>query len=267
MSSAILSDPSSNPYAGAAPSLQQTADLFSGCWASAFPSGSGVRAGSAALFDDPRVEWALSGLEKLGVKTREAAVLELGPLEGGHSYLLSRAGVRSVTAIEAHAQSYLKCLVAKELLGVERVNFLYGDAVEFLRSNQHVYDICFASGFLYHMTDPLELLRLVARSSRSVFLWTVCWDLDFALQHPEVRAGSDGIEEVEFEGRTYALHRHEYGKGLDYSRFWGGPAPFSRWMEREQILEALAQLGFTRQVHETEQNPNGTALRVVAAKS
>ena len=59
----------------------------------------------------------------------EKTILELGPLEGGHSYMLDRAGAAQVVAIEGNARAYLKCLIVKELLGLPRVQFLCGDSV------------------------------------------------------------------------------------------------------------------------------------------
>jgi hypothetical protein len=254
-----------NIYAQAAPSPQQTLDLFDGTWASQFPGEfAALRAGSAALFADPRVAWALENLSTLGIEPIGAHVVELGPLEGGHAYLLSKAGLASVTAIEAHRGAFLKCLVAKELLGVERVNFLYGDAVAFLRQAQHRYDIGFASGFLYHMVNPVEVIELLCRRCRAVFLWTVYWDHGFNAQHPATAAAQGPAERAVHAGFPHTLHRHDYGSGFAYSSFFGGPASHSAWMELDDILGAFNHFGFTRQIHELEANPMGAALKLVA---
>ena len=45
-------------------------------------------------------------LDIIGVDGRR--VLELGPLEGGHSYMLQRAGAARVLAIEANTRAFLK---------------------------------------------------------------------------------------------------------------------------------------------------------------
>lgn len=257
----------SSPYATNAPSAQQTLDLFRSKWASRMPSSLGaVEAGDAALFDDPRVDWAVRNLSNLGVRLGESTVLEAGPLEGGHTYALIRAGAKSVTAVEAHPEAFLKCLVLKELLGMERVNFLYGDAVAFLRAIGHTYDIGFASGFLYHMANPVDALELLCRRTRALFLWTVYWDPEFTRAHPDRPAGTAGQREAEHSGFRHTLHRHDYGDGLDYGSFWGGPEAFSNWMEKDQILGALSHFGFSRQIVEFEANPNGSALRLVAAR-
>ncbi|HEY5078770.1 MAG TPA: hypothetical protein VII43_02940, partial [Opitutaceae bacterium] len=146
------------------------------------------------------------------------------------------------------------------------VNFLYGDAVAFLRSIGHTYDIGFASGFLYHMANPVEFLELLCRRTRVLFLWTVYWDEDFSRKNPGQLAGSGGARAATHSGFAHTLHRHDYGGGLDYGKFWGGPEAYSSWMEKDQILGALAHFGFTRQIVELEANPNGSALKLVAAR-
>lgn len=256
-----------SPYARQAPSVQQTLDLFKGKWASRLPAPhQNASAGSAALFEDERVPWAVEALASLGVPIRGAHVLELGPLEGGHTHALSRLGAGSVTAIEAHPEAYLKCLVLKELLGMERVNFLYGDCLEFLRAIRHSYDLAFVSGLLYHMVAPVELLEKVSLRARSVFLWTMCWDAAFCRAHPDANAGSGPAHRAEHAGFVHTLHRHDYGSNLAYGQFWGGPANHAYWMEPEEILGALRHFGYSRIVSTTEPNPYGLALRLVAVK-
>ncbi len=258
--------PVENPYAEASPHAQQTLDLFKGRWASRLPI-EGVSTGETPLFDDPRVGWALTHLNRLGADTSQCDFLELGPLEGGHSFGLIRNGVKSVTAIEANKQAFLKCLVAREVLGHARVRFLLGDAMAFLQTSETCYDVVFASGFLYHMQDPVKCLELIALRARALFLWTVYWDEQFARENPLVRAGSDGVHAIRYKGRDLRLHRHGYGGGIDYSRFWGGPDTHSHWMEREDLKLVLRLNGFTEIHEELETNPNGCALKLVATKA
>jgi hypothetical protein len=257
-----------SPYATQAPSAQQTLDLFRNKWASRMPAALGqCEAGLAPLFEDPRVDWAVESLARLGTEIAKSAVLEVGPLEGGHTHGLIRRGAQSVTAIEAHPEAFLKCLVLKELLGMERVNFLYGDAVPFLRSIGHNYDVGFASGFLYHMANPVEFLELLCRRTKAVFLWTVYWDPVFSKGHPGRPAGTSGVEKGSHAGFGHTLHRHDYGENVDFGQFWGGPVSHSNWMEKDEILGAFAHFGFSRQIVELEANPNGSALRMVAARA
>jgi hypothetical protein len=81
------------------PSPQHAVDLFAGEWSSHFPEGApAVSGGQVRLFEDPRLVWAI---DRLG-GVRGKSVLELGPFEGGHSYMLERAGATSIDAIEAN---------------------------------------------------------------------------------------------------------------------------------------------------------------------
>lgn len=254
-------------YANHPPDPQQTLDIFKDSWASRLPEEyAALRAGSADLFNDPRVNWAISALKDLGVCVSGSHILELGPLEGGHTYQLSKAGATLVTAIEAHKEAYLKCLVVKELLSVQRVNFLFGDAVSFLREIGHLYDVGFASGFLYHLSNPVETIELLCRRCGAVFLWTVYYDPDFSRANRDVPAGNGVVSTHSHSGFEHRLHRHDYGNGLNLSRFWGGMASHSHWMEKDQILAAFAYFGLTKQTVEFERNQNGSALRMVAAR-
>ncbi len=256
-----------NPYATARPSFQQTLDLFDGQWVSSFPSSRGeLRAGPAGHFEDPRVLWAHEHLKTLGVDMVGSSVLELGPLEGGHTYMMSKLGARSVTAVEAHREAFLRCLAVKELMGIERVNFLYGDAVDFLRAEHVYYDVGFACGFLYHMVNPVELIQLLTAKTGAIFLWTVYWDPVFNEKHPDRAAATGGAVASEHQGFPHTLHRHDYGVVANYSKFWGGPAPHTHWMELDDILKAFPYFGFTRMHYELEQNPNGSALKLVAVR-
>ena len=252
-------------YARTAPRTQQTLDIFSGQWASKLPSVLGdTKAGAAGLFEDPRVDWAIGKLRQFGFDPAQIDVLELGPLEGGHTYLLAKAGVRTVTAVEAHSGAYLKCLAVKELLGIERVSFLYGDALEFLRENGREFGLGFACGFLYHMTSPVEIIAQLARQCRALFLWTVGWDEEFVRRGTKEAGGTGPSHLAEYGGFRHTLHRHDYGSVENYSTFWGGPASHAYRMELDEILAAVKFFGYTTVSFERETTIYGSALKIFA---
>lgn len=103
-------------FLASSPTPQMAVDIFKGTWASAMPL-EGVVSGNHDLFHDSRVTW---WLDQVG-GVAEQSLLELGPLEGAHSWMLERAGAASVVAIESNTQAYLKCLVTNALLGMKRV--------------------------------------------------------------------------------------------------------------------------------------------------
>jgi hypothetical protein len=254
-------------YRGA-PSSQAMLDIFSGGWASRLPGEwSQLRAGTAGLFEDPRIDWAAERCAELGVPVENHRVVELGPLEGGHTTMLRQRGAAEVIAVESNRNAYLKCLLVKELLQLDRVRFLLGDATSYLRESPGDFDVGIACGILYHMVNPVELLELLCRRCRAIFIWTVCHDPAFNRRFPERAVAAGPAHQAIHAGFQHTLHRYDYGPTTTQQGFWGGSAGYAHWMEREEILEALRHFGFSRQVTRDEANPNGTAVWVAAARA
>lgn len=257
------------PCFGVAPGDQNALDLFAGEWSSQPPATrSDLKAGATPLFDDPRIAWANDRFREMGLEGGVTGrdVLELGPLEGGHSYLLDRLGAKSVTAIEANPRAYLKCLIAKETFGMPRTHFLLGDALVHLRTTEKHYDIGIACGILYHLTNPVELLELLARRCDAIFLWTVFHDAEFVAKNPVPGAKFSEVLDREHAGFKHKVHRFNYGPSLDWKGFCGGGDVFSYWMERPEILAALARFGFSEIRSEQQPNVHGSALMLAARK-
>jgi hypothetical protein len=227
-------------------------DIFKGEWSSILPAPfCELRAGQVPLFGDPRVKW---GVDRLGGVTNRR-VVELGPLEGGHTWMLEQLGAAQITAIEANERAYLKCLTVKELTGLTRARFLYGDSVAYLRETDEHFDVGIASGILYHMTNPVELLALLAARCDRLFLWTHYYDEAALRRIPKVRALFKGTTEATHAGFTYTQHRREYQASRFRLGFSGGSAHYSQWLTRDTILAACRHLGF-RQLETAFDEPN-----------
>jgi hypothetical protein len=174
-------------YATSAPDPQATVDLFAGEWASKFPAPlQNVKAGAATLFEAEMIRWGVDSLGGVSGKR----VIEIGPLEGGHTYMIDRLGAREIVAVEANSRAYLKCLLVKELLGIPSATFLYGDAIAYLEAEiergAEPVDLCLASGVLYHMVNPVAALRAMTAISDNLLLWTMYWDDQIMKGHPEL---------------------------------------------------------------------------------
>ena len=226
-----------------APSPQTAFDVFKDeWWAHLPPPFEEVVAGKMPLFFDPRIEWAVSRLG--GVEG--AAVLELGPLDGAHSWMLEQRGAASVTAIEANRRAWLKCLVMKETLGM-RTRFLVGDFVEFLRTPpEPPFDVIIGSGVLYHMRDPVTLLARLSRACDRLFLWTHYYDAELIRQRPQVHARFGTPYEHAVEGFRHTLYPQSYQVQRFKRSFCGSGETTTRWMERQAILDALRAFGYDR---------------------
>ncbi len=190
--------------------------------------------GYAEAFNDGRANWAIERLG--GVSGLE--ILELGPLEGGHTYMLDRAGAKSVIAVEALKSGYLKCLIAKEVLDIKSAHFLLGNFIPWLEIERRRFDVIWASGVLYHMTEPLRLLELIAARTDRIYLWTHFYGDDAVPSYVKVR-------QVSFAGTTVPQYERPYVMPSRRTSC-GGVFTGRAWLRRRAILDALEILGFSR---------------------
>lgn len=241
------------------PSTQNAVDIFSGKWATNLATLLPVQGtGTSNLLDDSRVTDAAAALGRQ-CRFQGMSVLELGPLEGAHSYQLESLGAASVLAIESNTEAFLKCLVVKEALKL-RTNFLCGDVVAYLRETRQHFDLTFCSGILYHMADPVELIRLICTHSQSCFVWTHYQsEAAIAATTRTPRQSSDGGFETTLYDATYG--------DMGYGQFWGGNRPTAAWMAQAEIVRAFAHFGLTqhRIVADYPTHPNGASFSVAFA--
>jgi hypothetical protein len=246
------------------PSPQNALDAFRGEWISAPPpSMPGLVAGQMPLFADPRVAW---GLERLGGVSGQR-VVELGPMEGGHSYMLQERGAREVIAIEGNQRCFLKCLVMKEVAGLRVVRFQLGNFVEFLRTSDEHFDLCLASGVLYHMAHPVELLHLIGRAADRVYLWTHYYD-GARVKATASAPHFSGAHEISHGAFSCTAHRYEYFSGSRAAKYAGGLLPHAHWLERDDLLRCLRHVGFTHVevAFEEPEHVHGPCLALAARK-
>jgi hypothetical protein len=254
-------------YVATAPSIQGTLDLFKGEWASAFPPSLGTHvAGRLPLFADNRLKWGVEGLG--GVRDRN--VLELGPLDGGHTFALEQMGAAGITAVEANQRAYLRCLVLKEVLDLTRSRFLLGDCRAFLRDNpERRFDVCVASGILYHLDDPIDLLFLLSQACPKVYIWTHYFDSRRIVRRPSVHARfrSAAANRIR-HGFEHVAHPYHYEFERFYSQFAGGSKHVAHWLEREQLIDALRHFGYAeiQVAFEEPDHIHGPAIAITAQK-
>jgi hypothetical protein len=260
--------PINNHYLTSAPSPQNAVDILKGEWSSRFPPPLGnLTGGPSALFEDDRLQWFASEIGSL----QGRHVLELGPLEGGHSYMLERQGAESITAVEGNTHAYLKCLISKELLGMQRVKFLCGDFIEYLKDPEcPKFDIGVASGVLYHMVNPVEMIGLLAKSCRThILIWTHYYDKAWADAH-KLESKFPYTQPSTYDGFSHTLVRQQYGnEPLSWIHFCGGSRPYSYWMYREEIIKCLEYFGFPKVKIGPDQpdHPNGPAFTFLASRA
>ncbi len=199
-------------------------------------------------------------------------VLELGPLEGGHTWMLEQRGAR-VTAVEANHSAFLRCLTVKNLLGMSS-EFLLGDFARALPAGGP-WDMVVASGVLYHMVEPDRLVADVAAASDRVFLWTHYFLDDPSAWHPDAagRIGTKWRTDEEVQRRCNGVDLRmvpmRYEEALGWTGFCGGPERYSLWMRRQDLLDLLRSFGFddVRIAFDRPDGPNGPSFAVLAVRS
>jgi hypothetical protein len=222
------------------PSHQNAVELFGNRWLirleELYP-GLQSGPGNYLRFDDRPVK-AANRLGFVRGSLHGMRVLELGPMEGAHTYQLSKLGAESVLAIEANTHAFLRCLVMKEILQPANVRFLLGDCLAYLQQNQARFDMIFCSGILYHMQDPFELIRAMAARTDRIFLWSHYFD------PAEPKGPPTLTTPVTRDGLELTYYQHDYGVDPAKAPFWGGVTPLVSWMGRDDIVRCFEHFGF-----------------------
>ena len=187
-------------------------------------------------------------------------MLELGPLEAGHTFQFEQLGAREIVAIEANVEAYLKCLIVKEAVGLSRSRFLLGDFCEYLETTDDRFDLVFASGVRYHMADPIGLIESIGRVTDRCFVWTHYYD-------PDAYTGPPRTAKPDTRDPRIIRYEHQYGD-MGLGRFWGGNVSLNVWLSRADILSSFESVGLRHisVLQEHRQHENGAAFSFVASR-
>lgn len=252
-------------YSSAYPNDAAALELFEGEWTSRLP-GLEAASGSAALFSgDERPQWMARAAGGVCGKR----VLELGPLEGGHTYQLERLGAQ-VTAIEANAMAFQRCLIVKNLYQLQ-AKFMLGDFVRYLETTDERFDAVFASGVLYHMASPAHVIQHMCRVADQVFLWTHYFDPTEIHKNAKLkRSFATGRTKLEtIDGTELRSHERRYNSGwLTYFQpgFCGGMAVSTYWLTLGDLQRCFESLSFEIVASETAVNDHGPHVTLMARR-
>jgi SAM-dependent methyltransferase len=141
---------------------------------------------------------------------RPQRVLDLGSLEGGHTFQIAKfAG--HVTAIEGRLANIEKSRWLQGALGIDNVEFRQEDLETSRLASLGRFDVVFNVGLLYHLANPADLLGQLAMLSDFMFLWTHV-----------ARAATTNING--YDGEHYAEHgMADPLSGLGATSFWPTP--------------------------------------------
>lgn len=177
-------------------------------------------------------------------------ILELGSLEGAHSFLLgNKEGVREVVGVEGRSANIDKAELVKEALEVDNVRFIQADLETFDFPGLGSFDAIFCAGLLYHLPKPWELLARLPHLSANLLLATH-YSPDDKANHSD-------------QGHQGALY-HEFGMKDPLS----GLSSDSFWPTRQCLLKMVRDAGFANlEVFSDQTNHKHGPLITIIAKA
>ena len=231
------SEPLRDSYETRIPTKQNIFDRFKGNFATVFPNV--YTGGYSHLSDDKRLHWCNSLFN-----LKDKNILECGPLELGHSYMMHNFGCKQITAVENNWYCYLKCLAVKESFKLSNVELLFGDVIEYLKKKStNKFDFVLCSGILYHLPNPIELIHLISLVTENIFIWTHIYDE----QSTTMKMQNINRTYIEYDGEVYSGGRQTYkdnGNSKLESLYCGGKFKISFWICEKDLYKALKKYGF-----------------------
>ena len=177
--------------------------------------------GAISAVGDKRVERFFDFAPRIGT------ILELGSLEGAHSFILAEhPGVERVVAVEGRELNLRKARFVQELLQIRKVDFVQAN-LEQADLAFGIFDAVFCCGLLYHLPAPWKLLEQLPAIAPALFIWT----------HYATEAEAKDIG----DGLRAKIH-HEGGEDEPLS----GMSPTATWLTLESLLRVLKASGYAK---------------------
>jgi len=198
--------------------------------------------GAISAVGDNRVEQFFCFAPRIGT------ILELGSLEGAHSFILAEhPGVERVLAVEGREMNLRKARFVQELLGIRNVDFVQANLEKTDLAAFGKFDAVFCCGLLYHLPAPWKLLEQLPAVAPTLFIWT-----HYAAEI-ETRDIANGLR-----GKI-----HQEG-GADEPL--SGMSATATWLTLESILRVLSASGYakTEVIHDDPAHSNGPAASIGA---
>jgi SAM-dependent methyltransferase len=212
-----------------------------GDWTTAVPVGEGVFTRPPATVPNSRLRKVVHAAQLAVNKPLSACrVLDLGCLEGVIAVEFALHGA-TVVGVEGRADSAARAEVARDLLGLDRLNFVCADVREVNEARFGRFDLILCCGLLYQL-DGRGVIDLLTRLAPMCEGGGLVIDTHVALR-PEVL--------FKHEGRTYSgLRFVEHAEGdsreVQLGRRWasiGNTTSF--WPTRAGLTNLLIDAGFS----------------------
>lgn len=227
-----------------------------GGWTTKFEINGKSVGGSVELgAKDSTILWQLDVLG--GAKNKK--ILELGPLEGAHTKLLSDMGASEIIAVEGLPDCFLRCLIVKEAFNLNKAKFVFCDFNNYVENCEMKFDFVLARGVLYHQLNPAKLIHNLSKITNNVVVWSQIADDT----HPTLQEGF-----CEYDGKTYKGKINNYcGVRIVLEGYCGGLKDTALWLYGDEMRRCFQDAGFTNLIEkEIPDNIHGKALLFVAKK-
>jgi len=178
-------------------------------------------------------------------------ILELGSLEGAHSFILAqRPGVKRVVALEGREANLRKARFVQEQLGIRNVEFAQANLENADLGVFGKFDAVFCCGLLYHLPEPWKLLAQLPAVAPILFIWT-----QYAADD-ETRDLGNGLR-----GKIHV----EGGPDEPLS----GMSSTATWLTLDSLRDVLATNGYEKieVIHDDATHANGPAVTLGARRS
>jgi SAM-dependent methyltransferase len=177
-----------------------------------------------------------------------ATILELGSLEGAHTFLLAeRPGVRRVVALEGREANLRKARFLLELLQVRNVEFAQENLEHAKLAELGKFDAVFCSGLLYHLPEPWKLIEQLPAVAPALFIWT-----QYAAEEEAMDIG-------------HGLRGKIHGEGGPDEPL-SGMSSTATWLTLASLRTVLSENGYKRIdiIHDDPAHANGPAVTIGA---
>jgi hypothetical protein len=180
---------------------------------------------------------------------KSSTILELGSLEGAHTFLLAQQpGVDRVVAIEGREANLRKARFVQEALQISNVEFIQANLEDADLTALGKFDAVFCCGLLYHLPEPWKLVEQLPAISPVLFIWT-----QYASEDSATDLGNGYRGRIQFEGGP-----DEPLSGMSHS---------ATWLTLESLRALLSRSGYKRieVIRDDPCHPNGPAVTLGAA--
>jgi tRNA (mo5U34)-methyltransferase len=164
---------------------------------------------------------------------RTASVLDLGCSEGYFSFEFAKRGAREVLGIDARGRNIEKAELVRDLLGLGTCRFEIGDVTE-LELAPGSFDVTLLLGLIYHVEDPIRLVRRAAKAARRLLVL----ETQLTKPHAPIAYGW-GTTEAWYTADFWAM-KHEDPATDDLSSTRG----FSLIPSATAVVSLLREIGF-----------------------